>query len=71
MAFGALILGFSMSPISSQYLLVSFGAINWLPLLNPLVTILTIEDYRHGTINIFKGQQVQAVATMAFVKLQT
>jgi hypothetical protein len=57
---GGLLLGVSMiaqhGPMFGQFLLVFFAFYNWLPVLNPLVTILTIDDYRRGTIGIFKKQ---------------
>jgi hypothetical protein len=59
-------------PIFGQFLLVFFEFYNWLPVLNPLVTILTIDDYRRGTIGIFKKQlQNQSTPIVPFVKSQT
>jgi hypothetical protein len=54
-------------------LLVLYGPINWLPVLNPLVTILTIENYRLGAFGILKGQQqIQTTPVQPFVvKSQT
>jgi hypothetical protein len=56
--------------VFGQFLLVFFAFYNWLPVLNPLITILTIDDYRRGTIGIFKKQQQthQITPIMPFVK---
>jgi hypothetical protein len=74
LTFGALVLGISMisnlGPVFGQYLLIYYAFFNWLPVLNPLITILSIEDYRRGTIGIFKKQQQthQITPIMPFVK---
>jgi hypothetical protein len=76
LAFAAVMLGIIMiaqfGPIFGQFLLLFFAFFNWLPVLNPLITILTIDDYRRGTIAIFKGQQqIQTTPIQPFVKSLT
>jgi hypothetical protein len=51
-----------------QIYLLFFGPMNWLPVLNPLVTILTINEYRRGMFGIFKKQQHTQTPTVPFVK---
>jgi hypothetical protein len=57
LALGGLLLCVSMiaqhGPIFGQFLLVFFAFYNWLPVLNPLVTIFTIDDYRPGLPSFF------------------
>jgi hypothetical protein len=71
---GALAMGIAMiahlGPDSGQYFLIYYVLYNWLPVLNPLITILTIDDYRRGLIGIFKRQQThnQTTPIMPFVK---
>jgi hypothetical protein len=52
-----------------QLLLLYFAPFNWLPLLNPLVTILTIDEYRRELIGIFKGQQQSQTPIVPFVNV--
>jgi hypothetical protein len=56
--------------ILNQFYLLFFGPMNWLPVLNPLVTILTIDEYRRGMFGIFKIQQQTQTPTVLFVKSQ-
>jgi hypothetical protein len=56
-------------PAFGQLLLIYFAFYNWLPVLIPLITILSIEDYRNGTVGIFKKQaQTQTTPIMPFVR---
>jgi hypothetical protein len=56
-------------PAFGQVLLVYFAFYNWLPVLIPLITMLSIEDYRNGTVGIFKKQlPTQTTPIMPFVK---
>jgi hypothetical protein len=74
MALGAFMMGITMvaqaDQIFGQFLLVYFAFYNWLPMLNPLITILTIDDYCRGLIGIFKREQTnhQTTPSMPFVK---
>jgi hypothetical protein len=59
-----------LGEILNQIYPLFFGLMNWLPMLNPLVTILTIDKYRRGMFGIFKRQPQSQTPTVPFVKPQ-
>jgi hypothetical protein len=59
-----------LGSILNQFYPFFFGPINWLPVFNPLATILTIDEYRRGVFGIFKRQPQTQTPTVPFVKSQ-
>jgi hypothetical protein len=51
------------SPSIVAIQMLAFVPINWLPLFNPIVTILTIRSYRYGMLTMFRIKQAKGLST--------